>query len=943
MKIRTGHLVRRRTSNCGGVAVNSVAAAVAAVLAGASGMARAQDASNNDVIEEVTVTGIRHGIESAIAIKKQSDSITESVTAEDIGKLPDTSIAESIARLPGLAAQRVNGRAQVISIRGLGPKYGATLLNGREMVSTGDNRSVELDQFPSELINSATVYKTPDASIIGQGLSGTLDMKTVRPLDFNKTEIALNGRVNLNSNGKLNADSKDRGGRASGSYIAQFADGKFGLALGLAYLDTPNQEEHYKSWWWADTGAWGAPLAGTPDGSIALQGFEAGAASTVQERTGLMAVLEFKPTDNLHSMVDLYYSKFDQTEIRRTLMSGMDAWGGSWGGANYTNAVTTDVNGDTIVTGGTVNNVRPVDLTSFNKRQDEIKAVGWNTQLAMGAWTAAADLSYSRADRDEQNAELEAGFGTIDPNTGEPVPGQISISDLSIATGAGRSTLVPSVAFDDSTTTMLMDPAAWGRDGRSQFPKVRDEQQAARLSLGREFDGFLHSFDIGVNYAERTKNMNRTEVYYYLQNGRTPVAISSDMLVRPTSLEFGGIPGGVLAFNFNDVLNTYYDAATPAALDAAPGRIWDVKEYVTTAYTKVGLKFDTRVPIHGNLGLQVVRARQTSDGIDWFIDTNGVGGPVPMTGGKAYTDVLPSLNLIFDLPRDTYVRLGVAKELARPNMEDMRAGFSGVGISATSPRVWSGSGGNPWIEPWRANAYDISVEKYFGKRSYVAAAYFYKDLKNFVYSQSVPYDFSGFTDPNGLTPECPLTAPNCSNPNIGQLSTLANGHSGLIAGFELSLSLDFGTFTEKLDGFGLVFNGSDTRSSLHEENNPNTPLDGLSGTVTNITGYYEDHGFSARISQRHRSRFVTNVRGVFGDNVPSAIDAESIVDAQLGYQFETGRFKGLSLLFQVNNLTNEPYVTEVGVSVGSVNPNATMPERFTTYGREYLFGFSYRL
>src|SRR5258705_13577306 len=101
MKIRTGHLVRRRTSNCGGVAVNSVAAAVAAVLAGTSGVARAQDANaNNDVIEEVMVTGIRHGIESAIALKKQSDSITESVTAEDIGKLPDTSIAEPIAGLP---------------------------------------------------------------------------------------------------------------------------------------------------------------------------------------------------------------------------------------------------------------------------------------------------------------------------------------------------------------------------------------------------------------------------------------------------------------------------------------------------------------------------------------------------------------------------------------------------------------------------------------------------------------------------------------------------------------------------------------------------------------------------------------------------------------------------------------------------------------------------
>ncbi len=127
-----------------------VAAAVAAALGTASANTFAQDANDpnaDTAMEEVVVSGIRYGIESSIALKKNSESIVESVSAEDIGKLPDTSIAESISRLPGLAAQRVNGRAQVISIRGLRPAYGSTLLNGREMVSTGDNRSVELDQF----------------------------------------------------------------------------------------------------------------------------------------------------------------------------------------------------------------------------------------------------------------------------------------------------------------------------------------------------------------------------------------------------------------------------------------------------------------------------------------------------------------------------------------------------------------------------------------------------------------------------------------------------------------------------------------------------------------------------------------------------------------------------------------------------------------------------
>lgn len=904
-----------RTAICRTPPTLTVAATVAAILAGATSAVHAQDAGIDEPVQQVVVTGIRHSIESSIAVKKASDSITESVTAEDIGKLPDTSIAESIARLPGLAAQRVNGRAQVISIRGLGPRYGATLLNGREMVSTGDNRSVELDQFPSELINSATIFKTPDATLVGQGLSGTLNMQTVRPLQVADTQIAVNLRFDGNSNGKLNADSKSRGGRASVSYVTQFRDNTVGLAVGLAYLDQPNQEEHYKSWWWADTGQWGAPLGGTPDGSIALQGFEAGAASTEQKRTGVMAVLEFRPTDTFHSMVDLYYSKFDQTENRRTLMSDLS----TWGGASYSNSQTSDVNGDTLVTGGTIDGVKPVLLTSLNDRQDDIKAIGWNNALELGDnWTAVADLSYSEAQRDEQNAELQAGFS-----------GPVSLGDVAIATGDGRSMLTPNVDFASNTAIVLMDPMSWGRDGRSQFPKVNDKLKSARLSFGRQFESVFHRIDFGANLSERTKEMNRSEVYYNLLNGRAPTNVSEDLIIRSTSLGFGGIPGSILAFNFPGVLAKYYDVAVPAALDQAPGRIWNVDEEVTTGFAMLGYKFDTRIPIHGNLGLQVVHADQKSTGFIWDGSAN-----VPISDGTTYTDTLPSLNLIFDLPADTYVRLGAAKTLSRPNMEDMRAGFSDVGVGTQPPFEWSANGGNPQLEPWRANAYDISIEKYFGRRSYVAGAWFYKDLKNFVYSQTIRYDFTGFPNPSAVTPSSP----------IGNLNTQANGNAGLVAGFELTLSLDAGLFTPVLEGFGVQFNGSDTRSSLHEGNDPTKPLDGLSGRVTNVSVYYEDHGFSARLAQRHRSRFVTTVRGTFGENVPSAIEAESIVDAQLGYAFsDESRLKGLSLLAQVNNLTDEPYRTTVGISVGSVNPLATLPERYTTYGREYLIGFNYKL
>src|SRR5207342_229214 len=152
----------------------------------------------------------------------------------DIGKLPDVSIAESLARLPGLSAQRVAGRAQVISVRGLSPDFATSLLNGRELVSTGDNRSVEFDQYPSELMAGVTVYKTPDAGLVGQGLSGTIDMRTVRPLDFDKPVYAVSARYQNNSLGSAaNADAD--GNRINASYIGQYMGGQVGLAIGFSH------------------------------------------------------------------------------------------------------------------------------------------------------------------------------------------------------------------------------------------------------------------------------------------------------------------------------------------------------------------------------------------------------------------------------------------------------------------------------------------------------------------------------------------------------------------------------------------------------------------------------------------------------------------------------------------------------------------------------------
>ncbi|MEQ1687249.1 MAG: TonB-dependent receptor plug domain-containing protein, partial [Sphingopyxis sp.] len=192
--------------------------------------AQATPAAEEDAGDDIVVTGILASIESSVGAKREEVSIVEVVSAEEIGKLPDVSIAESLARLPGLTAQRVGGRAQVISIRGLAPDFSTTLLNGRQQASSGDNRGVEFDQYPSELLNSVVVYKTPDANVSGMGLSGTVDLRTVRPLTYGRRAIALNIRGELTSGRQLNDDVRTYGGRASFSYIDQNESGTLGWA-----------------------------------------------------------------------------------------------------------------------------------------------------------------------------------------------------------------------------------------------------------------------------------------------------------------------------------------------------------------------------------------------------------------------------------------------------------------------------------------------------------------------------------------------------------------------------------------------------------------------------------------------------------------------------------------------------------------------------------------
>ena len=849
-------------------------------------------------LDRVTVTGIRRGIEDAIEAKRTSTSIVESVSAEDIGKLPDMSIADSLARLPGLTAQRFGNRPQEINIRGFAGDFSTTLLNGREQVSLGNNRGVEFDQYPSELMSQVMVYKTPDAQLVGQGLSGTVDLRTVRPLSFAERVTAVNLRGDMN---RLE-DNDEWGSRASISYIDQFADDTVGIAVGYARMDNPTQGRQFESWGY-DNGVLGGANLHAIEGD--------------NQRDGLMGVLEWKPSDQYHSTLDVFYSQFDKEEAKRGLQMGL-VWG----------------NGSTLV-GGTTNdsgtmteahweNVKPIVVRNdYNAADDDMFAFGWNQAIAITPnWTVTTDLGHSSAKRNERILEVYAGL---------PDGGRDTVDLAYNPNGYFDFTLGQDYTNPDGLR--MFDPGGWGGEraqaGYLKDFEVRDALTSLRIDLTRTFDtGFVSALHFGANLTDRTKSRASSEATLCMTAACTEnvEGVIPAQYVTDTSFGHFGLPG-VLGLDALAMLNDGVFHLWRKDHADISNKNWEVDEEVSTFYVQADIDTDLgSIPVRGNIGAQLVSADQTSTGVATF---QGVALGEAATRGASSTEVLPSLNLSFELPADQMVRVAAARQMARPRMDDLRAN-AGYGYDAQRG-ILTGGGGNPELEPWLADAYDVSYEKYFGGKGYVSAAYFYKDLKTYIYNQTTEFDYRQLPIPMDFDPA--LLPDNWWQ---GEYSQPMNGEGGTLDGFELAVSVPLDLVWAPLEGFGVVASYSETDSEI-EPLGPGTtePLPGLSRYVSNITAYYERFGFSARVAHRKRSRFLGEVQGAGGDRSKVYFDGESVTDLQLGYTFQDGPMQDLSLLLQVNNLENEPYRTiHDGLS--------ERPHQYFEFGRTYLLGVNYK-
>ncbi len=876
----------------------------------------------------VTVTGIRGSIQNSLNAKKNSDSIVEAISAEDIGKLPDLSIADSLARLPGVTAQRVRGRSQQISIRGLGPDFSLALWNGREVVSAGNNRGVEFDQFPSELVAQGLVYKTPDATLAATGIAGAVDLRTVRPLDYTERKLNFSGKYVLNDNDQPNPDFDEDGYRLFGSLIDQNADGTIGWSLAATVQSNPTQFTSRE----LKTNSGQTSVDPATGLVYPTDNPRTGVSSREFKRTSVAGALQFEPNDRWQTTIDAFYTDTEDAGIFR----GVETPIASWSSAQFQGTTGTSGFADT----ATYSDVTTFLRTDTEGNTAEIFAFGINSAYEVNdRLTLTGDYARSSLERNDIDYESYAGTGFAGAGPTDTLTFGFP--------GDGTYSIDAGLDYTDPGVVVLTDPGGWGQVGFLKEPIIDDELNQLRLEAEYELGGsFISGIRTGFLFTDREKNFDSNE--NFIRQGASWVGgqqtIPSSRIRGATNS--GSIGLDIIAYDPSSFLTDGTYILDKAVFDNE----WTVEEDIKTFYAMANIdSMFNGVPVRGNFGFQYQDVEQSSTA---NLQRNGDANTnQTQTLGADNTYFLPSANLSFEVQPDTFLRFAAAQTVTRPRLDNLAANQSIslnnqvcadtdgdfvpdtlVGFTLPTNPCFNIGGGNPQLEPYKSTAFDVSFERYFNSASAISVAVFHKELSDWVENATNTLDITDQLTAVGIPA---LDAFVAANPQVATAVTNfpQNISDGSITGIEATLRLNLDDYLpEHLEGFG--FNASYTYadSSLSGAiSGSDIRIPGYSDKVWSGDVYYENHGWRTRISARHRSGFLSEVPQFDGSLTGAEAQDETIVDLQIGYEWDDGPMEGFGLNFEVFNLTDEPFVTEATTT----DPTVTFPSRHEQYGTTY--------
>ncbi len=868
-----------------------LAAASGLSLLAVSSAAWAQDTAVSDTqVEEVVVTGVRKSLRDALDVKQGSDKVVEAISAKDIGVLPDVTIAESIARLPGVNATRDRGNDSQAVVRGLGARLVLGTINNREVASSEPDRNVRWEVYPSEVVSGVQVYKSQSADLIAGGVAATINISTLDPLDYKGPSVVLRAGPVFYDGGKDIPNYNTTGYRASGSFVQKIND-DLAIVIGLTNQRQKNGYGSFTGWGYNDSAA--RPPAGASDYSSDVDhdgdldatpwGAQMSASRIDQKRTGVSGGLQWKPTDNFELKADALYSKIKITEVQDQTVWGANNWGNwntgtgniGWNDGTYnaTGASYTIVNNTVVAATLPYSSVQTV-LAKYSEDKD-LFAGGLNGKWTGDQWTVAGDVSYSKAKR---------------TNTWKAVRFEAWPTWTSFDWRAGRTPTI--TTSEDSINLSQTADLAGSYDGPEH---LRDELKAAALDFTRDFgDGVFKSVQFGARISDRTKDHNS----YSFAPTATGATIPASLLTS-YKLSGGANVPALLTGDIDKIAAIAYGAGAFNIANATEelAERWSVNEKVYEGYGKLNFAADAFAGswLTGNVGVRVVHTETSSDGMQQQTDNSYTA----VTVDNDYTDVLPSANLKFDFQEGRIFRLGLSKVIARPPLDELRASRS---LANWAP--WTGSAGNPNLKPFEALQLDASFEYYFRPEALAAISYYYKDVDSYIGWKQSAVTYGGQTY---------------------AVSSPVNGGSGYIQGVEFTFQTPFFFLPKGFDKFGIYSNYAYVDSDLHEFSPVNNPLSltGLAKNTATVDLWYANGPIEARLGWKYHSP-MTVIYGWSGSDLQT-LATEKTLDFSSSYQIN----EMVGVRFQVNNLTNQ----ELRMYRDN-DPNRI--GRYDSYGRRYL-------
>jgi TonB-dependent receptor len=849
-------------------------------------------------VEEVTVSGIKESIEHSIAMKRDSATVMDVITAEDIGKLPDQNIVDTLQRITGVQIDRGGrgagqqstlGEGTGFTIRGIGQNR--VEFNGTNLTGAGDSGSVQLGDFNPEILAGLTVTKSPSAETVEGAIGGVVNLITKKPLDLDN--FFASGRIE----GIYLDQAKKTGYRGSAMASMKFFGDTFGILMGASRYDYNRENEQANTDGWVQTNGIDGNGDGVKDPNLTRPNravFDSLYANI--QRTGLNGSLQWKPSSDFELNFDAGYTQVDLTQDANRFQILL------------TDAVTgaqTDQNGTVVRGTYTAPTIRPAIYDEETHSTQSIFSL-------YGKWTPYSDWLI------EARGAHSTGDYSVPLQTPLLVPksGRTATVTTDFASGADVFTTIVNSNFNigDYSNYQLASLV----DTEDDRTNTGDD---ARLDVTYDTDwGWLSSLKVGgryenLNFATTGKNSNLTGAQII---ALTPsVDRNKDGQVGAdeiAGLTYGGLPtNNFLSGATGTFPRTWLAGAdNPAAVRTGFGlptppldltRVRAVQQDTTAFYAQANLAGEIfGLEADGNFGIRYVTTSRDASG--YIISPTGA---TPSASAANFNDILPSANLKVNLSENLLVRFAAAKVLARPDLGSVSPTTSLNIVSFTA------SQGNPNLNPYRATQFDTSLEWYFAPASVLSAAAFYKDVNSFTVNVTTSQFFNN--------------PPNSGNYLVTQPQ---NGSNGSIKGLEIGYQQVFQDMPKIFDGLGgglsYTFVESDT-PIVNAVTQVFDPIPGLSKHSLNATLFLEQDWGNVRLTYNWRSKYLDKVQSsaVGGDLYQGSY-------GQLDFSSQFVLTDQIKLNIEAVNLTKQP---ETAYSV--------FPNRFRDYSvndRRIYFGVS---